>query len=88
MDDKEIARLFTGMVNGTNMLFYHLLNELDAAGAVSKNRLADVIETAVAVAGADSPSSDRTRLDFIMMRNLVKLLRDPNPPSGKLPALN
>jgi hypothetical protein len=88
MDDKEIA-LISGVVNGTNMLFYHLVNELDATGAVSKTRLADVIDTAVAAAEAEEPASPgRPRMDFIMMRNLVKLLRDPNPPSGKLPAVH
>jgi hypothetical protein len=86
MDDKEIA-LITGIVNGTNMLLYHLINELDATGAVSKVRLADVIETAAANAEAEA-SPKQPRSDFIMMRNLVKLLRDPNPPSGKLPAVH
>jgi hypothetical protein len=88
MDDKEIARLFASSMNGTNMLLYHLLNVLDANGTISKKRMADVIETELAVAEADAPPNERTRLDFIMMRNLVKLLRDPKPPSGKLPALN
>jgi hypothetical protein len=39
MDDKEIA-LITGIVNGTNVLFYHLVNELDASGGGCRSRRA------------------------------------------------
>jgi len=68
--------VIAGIVNGVNQVLNAVIRQLDTKGIISKDRLAEEIEAAVAGADATRPA-DQPLVDFALMRNLAKLLRDP-----------
>jgi hypothetical protein len=69
--------LLAGLGNGTSIVLAAIVRQLDAAGIMAKAQFADELDRA-----ADQAERTQTpeqaahpRLDFLLMRNLAKLLR-------------
>lgn len=72
--------ILAGIMNATSITLNAIVRHLDAKGILAKSQFADELERAVQEAEKDQPASpEAPRLDFLMMRNLAALLRDPRP---------